>query len=127
ISTAAWSLRFGVSLVFGVWNFVPRPVFGVWCFGPRGSWPTAIKSKTNGSVLVALLWCLALLSVVVIGILHTATLDLRIVKNQGDVLQAHYLAMAGIEKAKALLYQDAIVRKRSAKNHTGELYDSPQQ
>src|SRR5262249_33479006 len=49
------------------------------------------------------------------------------VKNQGDAIQAHYLAIAGIEKAKALLYQDAIQRKRSAKNHTGELYDSPQQ
>ena len=82
--------------------------------------------RTRASVLVGLLWCLALLSVVVIGVLHTASLDLRVVKNYGDQVQAHYLALAGIEKAKALLYQEAASRKRSAKNHTGDLYDSPE-
>ena len=92
------------------------------------------QSKSNNqcmdrraSVLVGLLWCLALLSVVVIGVLHTASMDLRVVKNYGDKIQAHYLALAGIEKAKALLYQDAITRKRSAQNHSGELYDAPEQ
>ena len=57
------------------------------------------------------------LSVLVIGVLHTARLDLQVAKNYGDVIQARYLALAGIEKAKALLYQDAIARKRSARNH----------
>src|SRR5689334_19331269 len=80
----------------------------------------------TASVLVGLLWCVAILSVLVIGILRTARLDLRVVKNHGDVIQAHYLAIAGIEKAKALLYRDARERKRGAKNHNGELYDSPQ-
>jgi DNA uptake protein ComE-like DNA-binding protein len=85
-------------------------------------------SKTSeGSVLVAVLWCLALLSIVVIGVLHTARMDLLVVKNYGDRIQAHYLAVAGIEKAKALLYQDARQRSRSARNHSGELYDSPDQ
>src|SRR5437588_571718 len=88
---------------------------------------TGFLRRTNASVLVGLLWCLALLAIVVMGILHTARLDLRIVKNQGDSIQAHYLALAGIEKAKALLYQDAGDRKRAAKNHSGELYDSAQQ
>ncbi|MDB6039310.1 MAG: comEA protein [Verrucomicrobiales bacterium] len=78
----------------------------------------------NASVLVGLLWCLALLSVLVIGVLHTSRLDLLVVKNHGDSIQAHYLALAGIEKAKALLYQDAAARKKAAKNHSGELYDS---
>src|SRR5258705_3720190 len=81
----------------------------------------------RAAVLVGLLWCLALLSVVVIGVLHTASMDLRVVKNYGDKIQAHYLALAGIEKAKALLYQDAIKRRRSAQNHSGELYDAPEQ
>ena len=81
----------------------------------------------RASVLVGLLWCLALLSVVVIGVLHTARLNLVVVKNYGDLIQAHYLALAGIEKAKALLYQDAIDRRRSRQNHSGELYDAPQQ
>lgn len=80
----------------------------------------------QASVLVAVLWCLALLSLVVIGVLHTSRIDLLVEKNFGDRVQAHYLAVAGIEKAKALLYRDARERSRTGKNHTGELYDSEQ-
>jgi competence ComEA-like helix-hairpin-helix protein len=76
---------------------------------------------------VGVLWCLALLSVVVIGVLHTARMDLLVVKNYGDRIQAHYLAVAGIEKAKALLYQDARERSRSGRHHSGALYDAPDQ
>ena len=47
-------------------------------------------------------------------------------KNYGDRIQAHYLALAGIEKARALLYRDAQDRSRSRKNHTGNLYDDDQ-
>jgi competence ComEA-like helix-hairpin-helix protein len=81
--------------------------------------------KRRGSVLVGLLWCLALLSVVVIGVLHTARMDLLVVKNYGDRIQAHYLALAGIEKAKALLYNDARERTRSGRHHSGGLYNAP--
>jgi DNA uptake protein ComE-like DNA-binding protein len=80
-----------------------------------------------GSVLVAVLWCLALLSIIVIGVLHTARMDLFVVKHYGDRIQAHYLAVAGVEKAKALLYQDALQRSRSARNYSGQLSDSAQQ
>jgi competence ComEA-like helix-hairpin-helix protein len=90
-------------------------VFGVWCLELR-----------RGSVLIGVLWCLALLSLVVIGVLHTSRIDLMVVKNHGDRIQAHYLALAGVEKAKALLYRDARDRSRTGKNHTGEVYDSPQ-
>jgi competence ComEA-like helix-hairpin-helix protein len=83
--------------------------------------------RARASILVGLLWCLALLSIVVIGFLHTARMDLRVGKNYGDRIQAHYLALAGIEKAKALLYQDAKERSRNGKNHDGELYDAPDQ
>ncbi len=82
--------------------------------------------RTNSSVLVGLLWCVALLSVVVVGLLHTSRIDLMIEKNYGDRIQAHYLAVAGIEKTKALLYRDARERSRNGKNHTGQLYNSPQ-
>src|SRR6266513_1003712 len=82
-------------------------------------------TEVRASVLVGLLWCVAILSVLVIGVLRTARMDLLVVKNHGDVIQAHYLALAGIEKAKALLYRDARERKRNAKNHSGELYDTP--
>lgn len=83
--------------------------------------------RAKASILVALLWCLALLSLAVIGVLHTARLDLLVVKNYGDAIQAHYLALAGVEKAKALLYQESKSRSRSGKSHTGELYNSPQE
>jgi DNA uptake protein ComE-like DNA-binding protein len=79
--------------------------------------------RTRGSILVGLLWCLALLAVVVIGVLHTARMDLLVVKNYGDRVQAHYLALAGIEQAKALLYHDYITRRQTAKSHTGLLYN----
>lgn len=80
--------------------------------------------RRRASILVGLLWCLALLSIVVISVLHTARLDLLVQKNYGDRIQARYLALAGIEKAKALLYQDLRERQRSRKNHTGDLYDN---
>ncbi len=83
--------------------------------------------RVKASILVGLLWCLALLSVVVIGVLHSARLDLMVVKNYGDRIQAHYFALAGIEKAKALLYQDARLRTRSGTSHGGELYNAPEQ
>ena len=86
-----------------------------------------IINSERASVLVGLLWCVALLSLVVISVLHTARMDLMVQKNYGDRIQAHYLAVAGIEKAKALLYQNAHERTRSGKNHTGELYNSPEQ
>jgi len=78
-------------------------------------------------VLVGLLWCLALLSVIVIGVLHTARMDLLVVKNYCDRTQAHYLALAGIEKAEALIYRDAGDRTRSRQNHSGNFYDDAQQ
>ena len=86
-----------------------------------------VLARAKASILVGVLWCLALLSVIVIGVLHTARLDLLVEKNYGDRIQAHYLALAGIEKAKALLYQNARDRSRSGKNHSGELYDAAQQ
>jgi DNA uptake protein ComE-like DNA-binding protein len=77
----------------------------------------------DASILVGLLWCLALLSLIVIGVLHTARMDLLVVKNYGDKIQAHYLALAGIEKAEALLYRDAKDRSHSKKNHSGNFYN----
>ena len=110
-------------------RFAVAPRIGPW-FRPRARPRPSIRGfsrcrdRRAASVLVGLLWCVALLSVVVLGVLHTATLDLRVVKNHGDAIQARYLALAGIEKAKALLYHDAANRKRSAQNHSGELYDA---
>ena len=97
-------------------------------FSRSKSFEKPADSRTGaGSVLVGVLWCLALLSIVVIGVLHTARMDLLVVRNYADRIQAHYLAVAGIEKTKALLYQDARQRSRSSRNHSGDLFDSPSQ
>jgi len=81
--------------------------------------------RRAGSILVGVLWCMVLLSVLVIGVLHTARMDLLVVKNYGDRVQAHYLALAGVERAKALLFHDVVTRQQTAKNHTGSLYNDP--
>lgn len=81
--------------------------------------------RRKASILVGLLWCVAILSVVVVSVLHSAHLELRTAKNQGDQLQAHYLALAGVEQAKALLFLDARQRRGDRKNHTGGLYNEP--
>ena len=79
--------------------------------------------RASASILIGLLWCVALLSLLVIGVLHTATMDMKVTKNYGDRLQAHYLALAGIEKAKAVLYQNTRDRSRSGQNHNNDCYD----
>src|ERR1700744_2806336 len=86
-----------------------------------------IKMRQQASILIGLLWCLVLLSLIVVGVLHTARMDLLVQKNYGDRIQAHYLALAGIEKAKAWLYRDAHDRSHSQKNHTGNFYNDTQQ
>jgi DNA uptake protein ComE-like DNA-binding protein len=82
--------------------------------------------RERGSILVGLLWCIALVAVLVVSVLHSARLDLFVAKNHADGIQAHYLALAGVERAKAILHQDAKDRTRSARHHTGDLYNSPQ-
>ena len=79
--------------------------------------------RQNASILVGLLWCLALLAIMAVGVLHTARLDLQVGKNYGDRIQAHYLALAGVEKARALLYKNAHDRSSTRKSHDGALYD----
>lgn len=81
--------------------------------------------KRRGSVLVALLWCIALLSLLVFGGLHTSRTGMSAAKNYQDKIQARYIALAGVEKAKALIFHEADVRKSAAKHHSGELYDAP--
>jgi DNA uptake protein ComE-like DNA-binding protein len=81
------------------------------------------QNVSHASILIGLLWCVALLSLIVVGVLHTAQMDLLTGKNFADKIQARYLALAGIEKAEALLYKNAQNRSHSGKNHTGEFYN----
>ena len=78
----------------------------------------------RGSVLIGLLWVVAVLAVIVTSLLYTARLDLMVTKNHADSLQAYYLAIAGTEKAKALIFHEAAERQRSQQHHSGLLYDS---
>jgi DNA uptake protein ComE-like DNA-binding protein len=63
-------------------------------------------ARLRGSVLVAVLWCFVLLGAATISILHTTTLELRLVKNHADLVQARYLALAGIERARAVIVRE---------------------
>ncbi len=81
--------------------------------------------RREGSVLVGLLWCVAILSVIVVGALYSTRMSLISTKNYSDKIQAHYLALAGVERAKALLYHDAADRVKGKRNHSGELYNAP--
>ncbi len=81
--------------------------------------------NTHASVLIGLLWSVALLAVIVVSVLFTSRLSLGVAKNHGDGVQAYYLALAGAEKAKAVIYRDAAERKRSGQNHTGAIYNDP--
>ena len=83
--------------------------------------------RQRASILIGVLWCLALLAVIVVSVLHTARLDLTLARHQGDAVQAHYLALAGIEKAKALLAKDASDRQRSSRSSSASLEEAPEQ
>ena len=76
--------------------------------------------------MIAMLWCLALLSVVVVSTLYTSRTDLTITKHYADQMQAYYLALGGVERAKAILYEDQLKRQEQAIHHTGQLEDAPQ-
>ncbi len=83
----------------------------------------APEEGRSGSALVVVLWCVVLLSVTVIGMLDSTRIELRIAKNHGDREQAYYLALAGIEKAKALIYKESQDRKISGSNFRSSLLD----
>lgn len=85
----------------------------------------APRPPARGSVLVGVLWCVALLLVIVVGVLHTSRMDLIVTRNYQDRIQAHYLAVAGIERAKALIHQDLRERTRSRQAHNATLFNSP--
>ncbi len=80
----------------------------------------------EGSVLIAVLWCFVILGAAVISMLHTTMLELRVVKNHSDLIQARYLALAGIEKAKALIYQESRRLEAEGKSFSPLLLNDPQ-
>ncbi len=83
--------------------------------------------RQRGSILVGLLWCVVILSLVVVSLLHKATMDLKVAKNFGDKIQARYLALAGIEKTRALLYLAARNHNQTGGHRGGDLFNAPEQ
>ena len=83
------------------------------------------SAKARGSILIGVVWCVALLSILVVTLLHGVRLELTISKNQADQIQAHYLAVAGIEKAKPLLFQDAQKRSKAGKHYSRAIMENP--
>ncbi len=83
--------------------------------------------RNRGSILVGLLWCVVLLALIVVSVLHTAIMDLKVTKNYGDKIQAHYLALAGIEKTRALLHQAVHNHAQLGRNRNGDLFNAPDQ
>ena len=77
-----------------------------------------MKQPSRGSVLIGVLWCVVLLGITVVSMLHAARLELRVTKNHVDAQQAYYLAIAGIEKSKALLYDLAKRMREDGKTHS---------
>lgn len=89
-------------------------------------------STGTGSALIAVLWCMILLGLFVTSLLHSTRLNLRVAKNSSSAIEAHYLALAGVERAKALLFQEAKSLKASGQirpsaylNDAGSFRDVP--
>lgn len=65
-----------------------------------------MKLNKNGTILIASLWILAILSILAIGIAFRISLEMRLNRYYIDRLKALYLAKAGFVKAQELLSKD---------------------
>jgi DNA uptake protein ComE-like DNA-binding protein len=83
------------------------------------------RAAPRGLALVAVLWCFAVLSVAVLSGLHGTRLDLRVARNFADLEGARWLAVAGIEKAKALIHEDRRLLRSGAIDRPSSLHDAP--
>ncbi|MFN0057971.1 MAG: helix-hairpin-helix domain-containing protein [Planctomycetota bacterium] len=83
-----------------------------------------VRVRCAGSALVAVLWCTVILTTIVMSSLGAARLDARLAKNHGDQVQAYYLALAGVEKSKALVYALEQRLKSSGESLSQELFDN---
>ena len=87
----------------------------------------SIPRRKTGSILVGVLWIQVILTVIVVGLLHSTRVDLHVSKAQSDKVKAYYLALAGAEKAKAVLYQSRKQRMEEGINHKNDIYRDVEQ
>ncbi len=65
---------------------------------------------TNGSALILVLWVVALLAVLISGFAFDMHIEARIVSHLRKKVKAEYLARAGVERAKMLMYHSARIK-----------------
>lgn len=82
-----------------------------------------VQSRHRGSVLIVVLGVFTLLAVLAISALRTTQIDLRLAASHRDKVQARYLALAGIEHAKAWIHADEAERQRLGTAFTTRLFD----
>jgi competence ComEA-like helix-hairpin-helix protein len=92
----------------------------------RGPFPSDRRiASRRGLALVAVLWCFAILSVAVLSALHGTRLDLRVARNFADLEEARWLALAGIEKAKARIHEERLLLRSGTWDQRSSLRDDP--
>src|SRR5437867_7179394 len=80
-----------------------------WCSSPMGSKRKRPSLRdSDGSVLIQVLWTLAILVLLSLALGYTTALDQRLVSYQRDRLTALYLAKAGYQRALVELERDPI-------------------
>src|SRR5712691_5402138 len=86
-----------------------RPASQSWCSSPMGSKRKRSSLRASeGSVLIQVLWTLAILVLLGLALGYTTALDQRLVSYQRDRLTALYLAKAGYVRALVELERDPI-------------------
>ena len=80
------------------------------------------RTASPGSALIVVLWAVVLLGVGVVSVLHNTRLDLKVAKNHGDRVQAYFLALAGVERAKASIYLEQEDRKTRTEGFSTALF-----
>ena len=86
-----------------------------------GSQLPAAPPRRSASALIVVLWCVVILAIVTMTTLRSTRLELRISRNFGDREQAYYLALAGVETAKAWIYRESEERKTSVSSYRSKL------
>src|SRR5438067_12299839 len=86
-----------------------RPASQNWCSSPMGSKRKRPSLRaSDGSVLIQVLWTLAILVLLSVALGYTTALDQRLVSYQRDRSTALYLSMAGYQRALVELERDPI-------------------
>ena len=79
----------------------------------------------RGSALIAVLWSFTILSIVILGAVRATTLELRVARNWSDIEEARWLALAGVERAKAAIHESRRSLRAAAKSHDPALASDP--